>query len=102
MNSVQGAAEELSDWLNIVEDAYGVRPVIYTTEAFYRECIAGRFADYDIWIRSVYKKPSQDVKWTFWQYSNRSRLKGYKGEEKYIDMNTFCGDAEAFAEYGRQ
>ena len=76
---------------------YGVKPIIYTTSKWYRKQIKGSFPDYDIWIRSVYSKPNKDVNWTFWQYSNRMRLDGYDGEEKYIDMNVFCGLAEEFA-----
>ena len=34
--------------------------------------------------------------WIFWQYSNRMRLDGYDGEEKYIDMNVFYGSEEEF------
>jgi len=92
---------QIKDWLNAVEAAFGMRPVIYTTEAFYGECIASEFPDYDIWIRSVYKQPSKSVQWTFWQYSNRVRLDGYDGEEQYIDMNTFRGAKEDFEKYGR-
>ena len=92
---------EIKDWLNAVEAEFGMRPVIYTTEAFYSECIASEFPDYDIWIRSVYKQPSKSVQWTFWQYSNRVRLNGYDGEERFIDMNTFHGTTEEFEKYGR-
>lgn len=92
---------EIKDWLNAVEAKFGMKPVIYTTEAFYAECIASEFPDHDIWIRSVYKQPSKSVQWTFWQYSSRVRLNGYDGEERFIDMNTFHGTTEEFEKYGR-
>ena len=92
---------EIQDWLNAVEAAFGVKPVIYTTEAFYKDCIGSEFPDYDIWIRSVYKPPAESVQWTFWQYSSRVRLNGYDGEERFIDMNTFHGTTEEFEKYGR-
>ena len=44
-----------------------------------------------------YKDPT--VKWTFWQYSNRHVLSGYSGNERYIDMNVFCGSEEEFDKY---
>ena len=90
---------ELTDWLTVTEENYGVKPIIYTTSKWYRKQIKGSFPDYDIWIRSVYSKPPKDIDWVFWQYSNRTRLDGYNGEEKYIDMNVFCGLAEEFAGY---
>ena len=95
------AVSQITDWLNAVEAEYGMRPVIYTTEAFYRDCIAAAFPDYDIWIRSVYKSPAETVDWKFWQYSNRTRLNGYDGPERFIDMNAFRGTAEEFEAYGR-
>ena len=58
-----------------------------------------RFADYDIWIRSVYGKPDASVKWTFWQFSNRHVLDGYSGTERYIDMNVFSGSEADFYDY---
>ena len=57
------------------------------------------FDDYDLWIRDVYRKPDPTVKWTFWQYSNRHVLSGYSGNERYIDMNVFCGSEEEFDKY---
>ena len=90
---------ELTDWLTVTEKNYGIKPIIYTTSKWYNKQIKDSFPDYNIWIRSVYSKPDKDVKWTFWQYSNRMRLDGYDGEEKYIDMNVFNGSAEEFAGY---
>lgn len=48
--------------------------------------------------RSVYSGVPDDVNWTLWQYSNRHHLKGYKGTERYIDMNVFNGSADEFFE----
>ena len=52
----------------------------------------------NLWIRSVYLPPL-NADWTFWQYTDRARLNGYSGAEKFIDLNVFRGDAEAFARY---
>ena len=90
---------ELKNWLTVTEEYYGVKPIIYTTSKWYKKQIKDSFPDYDIWIRSVYSKPNKDVNWIFWQYSNRMNLDGYDGEEKYIDMNVFCGSAEEFLDY---
>ncbi|MBR0462927.1 MAG: glycoside hydrolase family 25 [Clostridia bacterium] len=92
---------EIKDWLNAIEAEYGMRPVIYTTEAFYMDCMAKAFSDYDIWIRSVYRSPREEIKWKFWQYSNRVHLNGYVGEERFVDMNVFDGTIEDFEKYGR-
>lgn len=88
----------LADYLKNVEDYYSMRPIIYTTEEWYA-ILQEDFSEYDIWIRSVYKKPDSSINWTFWQYSNRYRLSGYSGKESYIDMNLFNGSIEEFVDY---
>ena len=95
--------KELADMLTALEEYYGLKPIIYTTQTVYDLYLRGDYADYDIWIRDVITKPSlSDGRgWAFWQYSNRGRLDGYNGEEKFIDMNVYVGDTEAWASYPR-
>ena len=95
--------KELSTMVRMLEDHYGKRVIIYTTSKAYNLYIKNHFEDCDIWIRDVYGKPSlpDERKWTFWQYTDRERLDGYDGEEKFIDVNVFNGDEETFREYGR-
>jgi len=94
---------EVSVLLNELEKYYGLKPIIYATEKSYRLYIAEEFQDYDIWIRNVFTKPTLSDKrdWTFWQYTNRECLNGYKGKEKYIDMNVFWGTQEDFSDYAK-
>lgn len=48
-----------------------------------------------VWVRNVYTKP--DFKnWTFWQYADKGRLKGYSGQEKFIDLDVFNGNDKDF------
>ena len=84
-----------------MEDLYQQKPIIYATEKSYDLYLSGDYEAYDIWIRNVISKPklSDNRKWTFWQYTNRERLDGYAGPEKYIDMNVFNGNAEAYHAY---
>lgn len=92
--------EELGAWLEIIENHYGMKPVIYTTEDYY-DTIRSHFNQYDIWIRSVYSAPQKEINWKIWQYSNRMKLDGYFGDESYIDMNVFLGTKEEFEVYGK-
>ena len=93
--------EQLSDLLNRLEAHYGTKPIIYATEKSYELYLSGSYEDYSIWIRNVITTPtlSDGRQWTFWQYTNRARLDGYQGTEKYIDMNVFYGTAKEFAAY---
>ena len=94
-------AEQLKTMLRLLEEHYGQKPILYATEKSYELYLAGDYADYDIWIRNVITKPklSDGRIWTFWQYTNRERLDGYREEETYIDGNVFCGGLEEFAAY---
>lgn len=94
---------ELDSLLNALEEYYGKKPIIYTTERAYKKYLANGYEEYDIWIRSVFRSPklSDSREWTFWQYSDKGRLHGYSGEEGFIDLNVFRGTLEEFYRYGR-
>ncbi|WP_411699070.1 GH25 family lysozyme [Conyzicola sp.] len=79
-----------------LEDHYGSPPIIYATPEAYDRYIRDAYPDNPIWIRSVAVPPqmSDGRDWTFWQYSHRDRLRGYDGEETFIDMNVFTGSLD--------
>lgn len=97
------AVARLEALLTALEGHYGVRPIIYATHETYDLYLKDGYRNYDIWIRNVLFYPylSDGRQWNFWQYSNRGRLKGYNGVERFIDLNVFHGTAEEFAAYGR-
>lgn len=94
---------ELTDLLSALEEHYGLKPIIYATEKSYELYLSGEYEEYDIWIRNVISKPDlcDDREWRFWQFTNREKLRGYKGEEKFIDANVFNGSKEDFLLYPR-
>lgn len=100
--SAEQIRAELRAYVDAVKAYYGVCPIIYVTSESYADIIGDSFADCYLWVRSVYGKPRYvgDTQWTFWQYSNRHVLPGYNGEERYIDMNVFCGSAKEFSDFG--
>lgn len=89
---------QLNIMLDELEKYYGKKPIIYATQKSYNKYLFEDYNEYDIWIRSVYCKPKQSD-WKFWQYSNRTKLDGYNGKEKFIDMNVFNGSEKEFEEY---
>ena len=92
---------QLKTMLNMLEEHYKQKPIIYATEKSYELYLSGDYEEYDIWIRNVITKPelSDQRDWTFWQFTNRERLNGYFGKEKYIDVNVFNGSTQDFNEY---
>lgn len=94
---------ELRVLLRALEDEYGKTPILYATGRSYEMFLQDDFEEYDIWIRDVFSFPKlpDGREWTFWQYTNRGRLHGYDGEERYIDLNVFFGDEDEFKNYGK-
>lgn len=80
---------ELKTYLSVIENEYGVKPMIYTRADIYQYYLKGEFDEYKKWISSLYTPLSLNYKdnWYIWQYYNRGVLEGYSGGEKYIDLN---------------
>ena len=93
---IQETQKQLTDMIEKLEEYYGKKPIIYATYKSYDLYIANNFNDYPIWIRDVFSTPelSDNRDWTFWQYTDKAKLKGYNGEEKSIDVNVFKGSIE--------
>ena len=96
-------SEQLKVMLDLLEKNYDQKPIIYATEKTYELYLLNDYEEYDVWIRNVVSKPklSDNREWTFWQYTNRDKLDGYNGKEKYIDVNVFNGSFEEYTEYTR-
>lgn len=92
----------LNDIISKLKEHYGMNPIIYANESIYKMYLYNEYENNPIWIRNIIQPPSfpenDSRKWTFWQYSNRQKMKGYNGEEKFIDMNVFNGSREEFLE----
>ncbi|HDR8128135.1 TPA: glycoside hydrolase family 25 protein [Bacillus cereus] len=98
----EDVTKELAVMIEMLEKHYDKKVILYATQEAYDLYIKDAYPKCDIWIRSVLTKPSlsDERKWTFWQYTNRGRLSGYNGKEKYIDLNVFYGNEEEFENYG--
>ena len=83
-------------FINIIEEHYSQRMIIYVLEDFYKDFLVGEFPDNHYWFRGVYRKPKTDhgQEWTFWQHSNRGRMDGVDG---FIDLNVYKGSEEEFS-----
>lgn len=99
---------ELKDYLHKVEQTWGQKPVIYATQEAWELYIRGKFdSSYPLWIRDIWKEPKlkspdddgRERGWTFWQYTNRGRLKGFSGEEAFVDLNVFGGTREQWLSF---
>jgi lysozyme len=89
--------ESLQTWLDVVEEYYKVKPIIYTNIDFYNKYLAGKFDSYPLWIAHYLQpdKPRIGRDWWFWQHNESGRVNGILSK---VDFNVFNGDSAAFAE----
>ncbi|MBK8967060.1 MAG: glycoside hydrolase family 25 protein [Saprospiraceae bacterium] len=83
------------DFLALLKQYFGVKPIIYTNRDFYKNHFANEpdFKPYVFWI-AHYHVPDltmpDDSKWHFWQHSDRGTVNGIN---EPVDFNVFYGDS---------
>ena len=99
------SGEQLCDraaiWLEAVEKATLMRPIIYTYPGFWDNLGTKRFADYPLWIAHYTTAeepwvPGGWKTWTFWQYSDTGAVSGVSGN---VDTNIFESVREGAVSY---
>ena len=72
--------------INILENEYKRKVIIYTDYKTYTYFIKGELVDNKLWIRDIKKYPKieESDRWVIWQYSNRGKVKGIDG---FTDKN---------------
>ena len=86
---------EIRKWLEIVEQYYHVKPLIYTNVDFYNRNLGSEFDDYPLWVAHYYQAQQPRIKrgWVFWQHSDEGRVNGILSK---VDFNVFNGDSLDF------
>ncbi|MDL2224513.1 hypothetical protein LJB92_04285 [Bacteroidales bacterium OttesenSCG-928-M06] len=87
---------ELKIFLEELENAGYLHPIIYTNKKNYSIFIEEELNNYNLWIAHLDSKPSNRVNWLFWQHWLNKKIPGAEG---YIDMNTFNGSREDWFRY---
>ncbi|MBQ7514503.1 MAG: glycoside hydrolase family 25 protein [Prevotella sp.] len=82
--------KSILQWLEMVEQHYGVKPIIYTYYKFKTQYLsAPEFDQYPYWIAHYYvNQVEYQGDWRFWQYTDVGRLPGIKGD---VDFNIYNG-----------
>ncbi|MDO5656617.1 MAG: GH25 family lysozyme [Flavobacteriaceae bacterium] len=88
--SKESLVADLQIWLNLVEEEYQTKPIIYTYYHFYKENLENQFDDYPLWIANYndVAEPITDVDWQFWQFTENGILPGVPHK---VDINIFNG-----------
>lgn len=94
---------EALEWLQTVEQATDMKPIIYTLPHFARSYLTPKFARYPLWVVDLNPFfPTSTVHWnhwTFWQHAHHGHVDGIEGE---VDLNVFNGSEAEFARMGKQ
>lgn len=97
-------------WLDSVESALGVKPIIYLSSSFAGDVLGSQkwLQEYVLWLAHYTKAANPRVPepwktgsgankgWAFWQYSETGRIQGIN--DGYVDLNRFNGDEKALGE----
>ena len=87
--------KNIKEFLQTVEQYYGVKPIIYTNVDFYNHYLKGDFDMYPLWVAHYLQKdrPRITRDWLFWQHSEQGRVNGILTK---VDFNVFNGDSTKF------
>jgi len=82
----------VKEWLNLAENKYGVRPIVYTGLSFYKKYFEGHLNGYPLWI-AAYDGEHRlgNVKWTMHQFTDKLSVAGI---DEYVDGNRFSGSLQ--------
>jgi len=82
----------LRTWLKMVEDHYGVKPIIYTSPRFWNNEVKADFSDHPLWVAEYRDDlptvPQGWLGWVFWQNQGDQKTPGVG---KTADLNYFNG-----------
>jgi lysozyme len=86
---------EVKKWLDIAENYYNVKPIIYTNVDFYNKNLGTEFDGYPLWVAHYYQpvQPRIGRGWIFWQHSQEGQVNGIVSK---VDFNVFNGDSVEF------
>ncbi len=89
----QQVRDSVKLFADLVEQHYGVRPMIYTSSHFFNHILGRAFADYPLFIaRYATNEPVLDSgDWILWQYSEKGRINGIETPVDLSCFNRGCG-----------
>lgn len=84
----------VAEFLTVVEEHYGVKPIIYSNATFYNNYLQNRFSDYPLWVAHYFERrqPRVSASWQFWQHNEAGHVNGIVSR---VDFNVFSGDSMA-------
>ena len=89
--SPQQLRDSVKVFADLIEDYYGCKPLIYTSEKFFTSNLGRAFANYPLFIAKYSdNQPNIGYKWILWQFTDRGLFKPVKGNNGKVDMSRFA------------
>jgi len=87
----QQLRDSLKVFADLLEDYYGCKPLIYTSEKFFTTNLGRAFADYPLFIAKYNTtQPNIGYKWIIWQFADNGVFKpAVKGNYGEVDLSRF-------------
>ena len=83
-------------WLKAIEKHYGVKPIVYTYENYYKDYLHGHgFDNYDFWIARYGAEPSAR-RWEIWQLTDKGVCTAIGPK---VDVDRFRGSYSDLKKY---
>ena len=85
----QNLLENVKTFIKILENHYGVKPIIYTNGHLYRMYVRSNLDNYPLWISNYDSQKLEgykDAKLMIWQHSTTGKVDGIRGD---VDFNVF-------------
>jgi lysozyme len=97
VQSMKSLKSGIKNWLNIIENHYGIQPILYTGTHFYRDYL-NDFTKYPLWIANYNQidNPLSEKDWIMWQFSDEGVINGISGP---VDLDLFRGDKKDLNKY---
>ncbi len=94
--TTSGLASRLQQFLALLENHYGVRPILYTSPRFWNTHLNAEFGDYPLWVAEYEVKaprlPEGWSAWNLWQFEENATVEGV---EKGADLSVLKGPLTA-------
>lgn len=90
VQSITSLISGIKNWMNIIEDHYGIKPILYTGAHYYKDHLVKDFSSYKLWVANYnnVKQPLKKYSWEMWQFSDNGTASGVKGP---VDLDLFKG-----------
>lgn len=90
--TLEEMATEVNAFFTELKGTFPEKPIFYVTPEFFDRYLKGnesRFPDHYLWLRSVFKEPTQEDcgGWSIWQFADNGNVDGIQGA---VDLNALC------------